>query len=305
MTIVHSLYREAGRAVIDEKACTRCGACARICAADVLQMDGERVRVCDSAFGCIACGHCMMVCPVGAVTVNGRGVSPDDLRPLPQPAERAGADALAALMQARRSVRHFSDAPVDPKVIERVVEMAATAPMGIPPWDVGCVSVVGREAVQRLAGEVVKGYAGFLRIFQPWLLAAMRPFIGRATYDMFAGFVRPLAQAYVEGDRAGRDRLFYNAPALLIFHHSPYSGAVDAAIACTYAMLAAEALGLGTTMIGGAPPILQRNQALCRRLGIPAGNKPSTALILGYPAVTFRRTIRRRFSQLSTVGNGA
>jgi len=55
------------------------------------------------------------------------------------------------------------------------------------------------------------------------VLAVMRPFMGQANYDMFASFVRPLAQMYVGGHREGRDKLFYDAPALLIFNHSPYN----------------------------------------------------------------------------------
>jgi ferredoxin len=305
MAIVHSLYREPGKVAIDEKICTQCGSCASICPAEVLRMVGGQLEVSDrSLFGCIACGHCMMVCPAGAIAVTGRGVSPQDLVPLPGPDERASADALAALLQARRSIRRFRDRPVDPKLVERVVELAATAPMGIPPWDVGCVSVIGRDEVRRVADEVIKGYEGFLKIFRPWLLAVMRPFVGQAKYDMFANFVRPLAQMYVEGHQEGRDRLFYDAPALLIFHHSPYADALDAGIAGTYAMLAAESLGLGGTIIGGAPPILQRNKALCRRLGIPDANQPSVALILGHPAVSFRKAIRRRFAHVSTIGAG-
>ncbi len=168
---------------------------------------------------------------------------------------------------------------------------------------IGCVAVHGREEVRRIAADVIKGYEGLLRIFRPWVLAAMRPLLGRAKYEMFAHFIRPLAETYVEGRREGRDLLFYVSPALLIFHHSPYADTVDAAIACTYAMLAAESLGLGTTMIGGAPPIIQRNKTLCKRLGIPPGNTPSTCLIMGHPATHFRRTIRRRFTQVGSVGD--
>ena len=302
MPIIHSVYNESGKVTIDRDACAQCGSCVKICAADVLVLDNGNIRVCDGDFGCIACGHCMMVCPEGAITVTGRGISPDDLLPLPGPEKRAGADELAALMQSRRSVRRFKDTEVAPELLERIVEMASTGPMGIPPWDVGCVTIRGREEVQRLAAEVVKGYEGFLKVFKPWLLAVMRPFAGRAKYDMFLYFIRPLAQAYVRGHREGRDLVFHEAPALLIFHHSPYAEPVDAMIACTYAMLAAESLGLGTTIIGGAPPILQRNKALCQGLGMPAGNTPSTCLIVGHPATHFRRTIRRRFTSVNTVG---
>jgi len=302
MAIIHSMYRESGKPVIDGKICTQCGLCAKICPEEVLRIEDGRVRASEGIFlGCIACGHCMMTCPEGAVTVTGRGISPQDLLPLPKSYERADADQLEALMLSRRSVRRFKDKEVDPRLIERVIGMASTAPMGIPPWDVGCVNVLGRKEVRSIADEIIKGYEGYLRIFRPWMPALLRPFIGRVKYEFFSGFVRPLAQTYVSERRKGRDKLFYDAPALLIFHHSPYADPQDAVIACTYAMLAAESLGLGTTIIGGAPPILQRNKPLCRRLGIPDANKPAVALIIGHPASGFRRTLRRRFTHVNTL----
>jgi nitroreductase len=244
----------------------------------------------------------MMACPEGAIAVEGRGISPDDLLPLPSVEERATADALAALMRSRRSVRRFDEREVDPVLLQRIVETAASAPMGIPPWDIGCVIIHGREKVQELAAEVIKGYEKFLKMFRPWVLGAMRPFMRRESYEQFRYFIRPLAEKYVGGHREGRDLLFYDAPAVLIFHHSPYADKADAAIACTYAMLAAESHRLGNTMIGGAPPIMQRNRELCRSLGIPEGNTPSLALIVGYPAATFRRALRRHFTQVTVVG---
>ena len=301
--MIHSLYREAGAVRIDEEACTRCGECVRVCPADALAMENGRIRVrSDSPLGCVACGHCMMVCPKGCIAVTGRGLSPEDLLPLPDADQRATVDALEALMASRRSVRRFSDKVVEPAVLDRIVRMATSAPMGIPPWDVGCVVVRGRAEVGALAAEVVAGYEGFLKLFRPWVLALLRPWMGRAKHEQFRDFVRPLAQTYVAHHRAGEDVVFWGAPAVLIFHHSPYADVADAMIPCTYAMLAAESLGLGSTMIGGAPPIFQRNAALCRRLGIPEGNTPAICLILGYPAVRFLRTVRRRFASVQTIG---
>jgi ferredoxin len=303
MPVSHSLYNEAGTVTIDHSSCTRCGDCTRICPTEVLRLEEESVQVhAESMFGCIACGHCMMVCPTGSVQVTGRGISPSDLVQLAPPEERADGKALTALMQARRSVRRFKEEEPAPELLQRIVTMAASGPMGIPPWDVGCVVIQGRGRVQALASDIIKEYAGFLKIFKPWLLALMRPFMKRPAYEQMSGFIVPLAEAYVEGRRQGRDLLFYDAPALLLFHHSPYVDASEAMIACTYAMLAAESLGLGTTMIGAAAPILARKRGLCRRLGIPQGNKPAIALIIGYPAVHFRRGITRRFASVSSIG---
>ena len=303
MPVRHSLHREAGTVTIDHSTCTHCGECARICPTEVLCLEDGRVQVhAESMFGCIACGHCMMICPTESVRVIGRGISPADLVPLAPPEERADRKALASLMQARRSVRRFTEEEPAPELLERIVAMAASGPMGIPPWDVGCVVIRGRDRVQTLAGDIVTGYAGFLKLFQPWLLALMRPFMKRPTYEQMSGFIVPLAKAYVEGRLQGKDLLFYNAPAILLFHHSPYVDAAEAMIACTYAMLAAESLGFGSTMIGAAAPIIIRNRDLCRQLGIPDGNKPAIALIVGYPAVQFRRGVTRHFATVNGLG---
>jgi len=302
MVVPHSRFREAGTVNIDESTCKQCGQCAAICPADVLAVEDGHVRVRDdSPLGCIACGHCMMVCPEGSATVTGRGICPDDLLPLPPRQDVATADALAALMQSRRSVRRFKDREVAPEQLERIVEMATSAPMGIPPWDVGCVVVRGRDKVRELAGELIQGYERFLKTFRPWVLAVMRPFMRKETHDQFRHFIVPLARSYVSAHRAGRDELFWGSPAVLIFHHSRYAEPVDAAIACTYAMLAAESLGLGNTIIGGAPPILQRNRSLCDRLGIPGDQTPSFALIVGHPAAQFKRAVRRHFVHIGDV----
>lgn len=262
MVVPHSRLREAGTVRIDESTCKKCGQCAAICPAEKLTAENEHVRVSDDGpFGFIGCGHCMIVCPEQSVTVTGSGIFPGDLIPLPPHEAVATADALAALMQSRRSVRPFKDCEVERELLGGVVEMAASAPMGIPPWDVGCVIVRGREKVRELAAELVKGHEGFPKIFRPCVLAVMRPFMCKATHDQFRRFIVPLARHYVRAYREGRDAVFWGAPAVLIFHHSRYAEAADAAIACTHAMLAAKSLGLGNTIIGGAPPILQRNRS--------------------------------------------
>ncbi|PLX80819.1 MAG: nitroreductase [Desulfuromonas sp.] len=296
MAIKHSLYNEEGIVSVAADHCCRCGLCVETCPAEVLILDGETVRQISDGFGCIACGHCMLVCPEGCINVSGRGISPDDLIPLPPPNERADAAKLQALMQSRRSIRHFDNRPVEPELLDQVIAMAESAPMGIPPWDVGVVKVAGFDEVNDLAGEVITGYRKMMKVVRPGLLRLLRPFIGKVSYDQFHDFILPLAQKYSAAWHEGRDTLFWGAPALLLFHQSPYADKVDSAIACTYAMLAAEALGLGSCIIGGAPPILQRNRPLCTKLGIPEGNSPGFALIIGYPAVKFQRAVRRHFS---------
>ena len=55
---------------------------------------------------------------------------------------RARADALTHEMRARRSVRHFSDAPIPLDVVRRCIELAAQAPSGAnkQPWTFALVT---------------------------------------------------------------------------------------------------------------------------------------------------------------------
>ena len=303
MSVISSLGEVSGVPVIDREACTCCGDCAEACPTGVLRVDPDGgIRIDATAtFGCFACAHCMMACPTDAVRVNGRGLCPDDLAALPRPETRATPEQIEALFLSRRSVRHFQDTPVSAELLDRVIAAAATAPMGIPPWEVGIVALNGHERVRELARDTAKLYAGLLKFADhPLVLALLRPFLKGTTYRQLRSFILPLARDIVAADKLGEDHVLYDAPAVLLFHTSPHADAVDAdaadaVIACTYAMIAAEALGLGSCMIGCVAPPLSRNRKLCAKHGIPAGHKPALVLILGHPAISYRKAIRRAF----------
>lgn len=283
---------------VNEQTCVGCGQCAQVCGS-VLVLQGKKVQVQPAAagFGCLGCGQCLAVCPTGSITVTGRGVEPEDVVPLPDPGERATADQLENLLLSRRSIRKFAPRPVERDLLDRVLRMTATAPMGIPPSNVGVLLFDTREKVQELSREVVRTFQGFLKtVFSRTGLKLMGLFMSRANKDAMRTFLRPLLVTIVEGRKQGKDYLLYDAPAALLFHYSPYSDQGDATIAATYAMIAAESLGLGTCMIGSVAPAVNRNKALKKKIGMPAENKASILLILGYPAIRYRHAIRRRLA---------
>jgi nitroreductase len=264
------------------------------------QEESKIVVVRDTPFGCIGCGHCMMVCPTAAIHVTGRKTGPERLVDLPSREETASIEAFEGLCLRRRSVRRFSDRSVSRADLERIVAAAATAPMGIPPWEVGVTVLEGRDRVRAFSADVIGSYRGLLRFVDRnavrWL---MRVFLRRSTYEQWTSFILPLARELVGGWDRGEDLLHYDAPALLLFHTSTYADTADAVIACTYAMLAAEAMGLGTTMIGSVAPAISRNRKVLEKAGIPKGNRPQIVLIVGLPAAEFRKGIRRPFASVT------
>jgi ferredoxin len=301
MGAISSLGSEPGKPVVDRTKCTMCGACIRACPVGVLTEEYAVIAVDrDRAFGCIACGQCMMVCPQECIEVTGRGIRPEHVEALPPREGRAGAEALEALMLSRRSVRHFTGEDVSREMIDRVVAAAATAPMGIPPWEVGVTVFHGRAKVDELARDTCAAYEGFLRfVDNPLANGALRLFLKKSAGQWFKSFIIPLGRELVAGRKAGKDLVLYDAPAALMFHVSPYADGADAFIACTYAMLAAEALGLGSTMIGCVAPVVGRSKPLLQKYGLPAGHTPKLVLILGHPAISYRRAIRRPFRSVN------
>jgi len=117
---------------------------------------------------CIACQHCVAACPGGALTVDGMGVA-DCLEF--DTAISVRFEQVAQLMRKRRSIRRYSDKPLDNSVVEQlldVVRWAPTAKNGLP---VKWVIVNNADKVSELAGLVVnwlKKQPGTERMVEVW-----------------------------------------------------------------------------------------------------------------------------------------
>ncbi len=288
--------------VVDPVLCTACAKCATVCPSGTLVWDAGALRIEPrTAFGCIGCGQCMAVCLTQAVTVNGRGIAASEMLAAPQPEQCASAAQFDALALSRRSIRRFTKREVERDVVQSLLDALATAPMGIPPSPIHIAVFHGAEKVQQFAADMDSCFKASLPFFSPLMLGLMRPLLGAAGYAMMKDFVRPLYQELIASRARGMDVLFYDAPLALQFHAAPEADVQDTAIAATYAMLAAQSIGLGTCMIGSVGPMLGRSKPLRAKYGIPPGHKVGLALIAGYPAVQYERTLRRKLGGVKFV----
>ncbi len=95
--------------------------------------------------------------------------------------------------------------------------------------------------------------------------------------------------------KQGVDRLFHNAPVVVICHGSPATPTleVDAGLAAMQMVLMAEALGLGTCFCHFLVFAIEESLELGQALQIPEDNKVVVSFMTGYPDVSFNRLVAR------------
>ncbi len=287
---------------VDLDACTGDGVCADVCPEKTLEIvDGKAVTVESRAGHCILCGQCVAVCPTGAMQLP--RLPANDFEKLLKPA--FDYDEFLDFLRWRRSVRVFKDRPVARDLIEKILAAAATAPMGLPPHSTEVVVIDRREELDFLLEELVRDYEAMVRAFsKPVGRALVRASVGAEIYRMLRDHVVEVAKwANERYHRDGTDRYMYRAPVLMLFHANRWAFKYEenAHLVCHHSMLAALSLGLGSTIIGLVPPVVDRSKGLRERYGIPKPNRVLTSLILGYPKYKYQKSIRRELAGVRVI----
>jgi ferredoxin len=285
--------------------CTNCGLCVSVCKDFNLVMESNKVKINNNPlFGCIGCGHCMAICPAGAIEIQGRTLSPENLFNLPSSEKAANYDQLFNLFARRRSIREFQTKEVEVALVEEILAAARTAPMGLPPSDVNVLVLDTKEKTRAFAYDFCEYLNGMKWFVSDWFVAIMRPFWGKVNDEMFRGFIKPVFNVYTAKMSEGINLVNYDAPLAMYFYGSPYTDPADPIIAATYAMIAGESLGLGTCMLGTVHPLIQ-NGKKARKFreehGIKYTSREGLFVVFGYPAVKYKKGIKRTFASVKTI----
>jgi nitroreductase len=164
------------------------------------------------------------------------------------------------VVEGRRAVRQYRDAPLGRELIERLIGTAVLAPsaMNLQPW---AFAVLGDA-------ERIDAYA---RRAKEYLLA--NPAVLQLPPEELSFITDPQLN------------IFYHAPALLLVlaKSGEQQAREDCCLAAQTLMLAARAAGLGSCWIGLGRPWLDL-PATKAELGIPPHYHVVAPLVLGYPA---------------------
>ncbi len=266
---------------VDEERCIQCGECAADCPAGVITMEG--MPTFNEEGGCFGCQHCLAVCPTGAVSILGK--NPDDSLPLAGALPAPG--QMTALIKGRRSVRRYRDEEVAAGLIDELLDVAGHAPTGVNAQGVLFTVVKERAVMDALRREVMERIGGL---------------------KDNGGLPEGLVGKYIGGAvklwrEEGRDILFRGAPHLLVTS-APKAAPCpvqDALIALTTFQMMAHVRGLGTVWDGMFTMALSLCPDLAGRLGIPADHLVGYAMVFGWPAVEYHRTVQRGPARVNVV----
>lgn len=264
--------------IVDPDRCAGCERCVADCPARIIKMDegglpGVNAR---DESKCILCQHCLAICPEAAISI--RGLSPENSRPIAAGA-LPGIDQLDLLVRARRSVRRYRDANVDPTLIDRLLDAVAHAPTGVNQRELTFTVIDDRASLARLREHLLSG------------LADARA-AGRLTPE-----TSNTADEILSNWKDKRDVVFRGAPHALIVS-SPETAPCaqqDVVIALAYFELLAQSAGLGTLWCGYLHHLIERVPDLARLLGVPRGHV-YYPMLFGIPAVQYARTVQRSLS---------
>lgn len=182
-------------------------------------------------------------------------------------------DVLEAI-QARRSIREYTDEPVPPEMIDRLLEAARAAPStsNTQSWK---FKVITDPQTRARIKDVAYGQKFVARA--PVIIACCLDLDafrekGKQTLKLvLSGAVRPSMEMILRAARGGKDREF--SPERVVIN-----GTINVSIATEHIVLAATALGLGTCWIRAfdAPAVQEI-------LAIPEGLTIVCLLTIGYP----------------------
>ncbi len=261
---------------VSKNKCIHCGRCIRDCIVSCLKFDGEKIPVySDGGVSCVMCQHCMAVCPMGALSFGGK--KPDESAPF----MTVKPDELLNMMKSRRSIRHYKDEDIPPETIQKLTELLAYTPKGgnVDALHFSIVSTRAKmQEVRNLSHDSI----------------------------MKLETDSPILNTLKEWLSSGHDMIFRGAPSMIVVSVDrkkavPGCEDVDPIIALSYFELYANSLGIGTLWDDAAEGVIANCPDVRKFLGIPEGYTPNFALLMGVPAVSYRRAVQKEEAYVTIV----
>lgn len=258
--------------IIDATKCIGCGLCVSDCVAGNIKIVKETQEGTEKSAAknlgvyCIGCGHCEAICPSKAVTVSGYEEEPIEY----EEAVTVDPETLMDHIRMRRSIRQFKDQEVPQEIIDKIIEAGRLAPTAVNAQNNHFIVLGSRQkALEKFV----------VTLFQKLIKA------GRVVIP------------FLKNLELGDNYFFKGAPLVIVIA----GGSVNGGIAAENMAFMAEANGLGVLYSGYYTACANTFPQLKKRMGMKLNEKVVTTLVMGYPAVKYRRSARRNKANLTSL----
>lgn len=252
--------------------------CIKDCPLNNIQLKNFKATI--NHENCIKCGHCLAVCPVKAISTDDYDMN--EVQNYQKETFNVDANHLMNLMKFRRSTRQFKKQAVEQDKVLKIIEAGRFSPTGLNVQDVSYIVINNNlETLKNLTYESLKEKADYI-------LSHPTP----ATEGL-TKYAKIWLSSYLafKSDPTKHDRIFFHAPlVILIVASNPLNGA----LAASNMELMINALNLGTCFNGFFQMALKDYDPLLNFLSLKDANQVVAALNIGYPNVSYKRTVPRK-----------
>lgn len=261
---------------IMKELCIGCGVCVRECPVRNLTMENEKASVKRS---CMECGHCFAICPKKAISIP--DYPADGIIEFENQTSPVSGDEFLRLIKSRRSIRDYQEKNIAKETWEKILEAGRFTATGGNGQDLKYVVV--QDDLETIKNYVWDGFAALIEQLKK----------SKGSTNSLVRQLRSMNAAHLASRQD--DRLFFNAPSLLVITSS---FPLDGGLAASNIELMAHAEGLGVLFSGFIQRALALSEDGCNYLGIEK-TQICACMLLGYPNVTYRRTVPRKAAQIT------
>lgn len=268
---------------VNQEKCIACTQCIKDCPVNDIQLVDGKANIKNK--NCIKCGHCIAICPTNAVLTDDYNM--DEVKEYDKETFSVESENLLNFIKFRRSVRRFKDKKIEKEKIEKIIEAGRFTQTAVNSQDVSYVVVTENlDKLKELAYESLKAKGEYI-LNQKEENKQLR---------RYALIWTKMYKSY-KADPLNNDRLFYNAPAVILAfaHHG-----LDGELASSNMELMTNALGLGTFFSGFLQIAAENNEDIMNLLGIK-DKKIASCMVIGYPSVTYKRTVPRKDAEINWI----
>ncbi len=272
---------------INVEKCIGCGICAQDCqCSDIKIIEGKAQPLFKS---CLNCGHCIAVCPQNAVSIDGYDMN--EVIDYSKNEFYVEPENVLNSIKYRRSIRQFMDKSVEKEKLIKIIDAGRFTPSG------GNRQPVSFVVVQDNMSELTKLTLDVLND----IACSYEPNENDPLDSEKKRYSVMWKMMHRQYNKYGNDKLFYNAPAIIIvlsdknLSFNPY---VDGGVAASNMQTMADALNLGVCF-NGFFTFASHDKNIREFLNISDSKVVVTSLLLGYTNNKYYRTVPRKSAEVN------